>query len=472
MTTSAQAPAMAPAQPTRQYVRAPGQPHALAHIPGEDGWPVIGNTLKLLRDPIATVNGFHAKYGSVYRSRAFGYRSVALLGPEGNELVLFDRDKNFSSQAGWGPVLDKLFPRGLMLMDFEEHRLHRKALGVAFKSGPMRSYHDALNDGISSRIAEWHLEGRGQGAGTDFAFYPHIKQLTLDLAATSFLGIALGEQARDVNRAFAAMVAASVGVVRKPLPGTQMWRGVNGRKVISDYFASEIPKRRHGNGADLFSELCRATKDDGALLTVQEIIDHMSFLMMAAHDTITSSVTSLVYQLAKNLEWQEKLRLEMLALGLPPGAGLPTDRLADLPLTEMAFKEAMRIVPPVPSIPRRALRDFTFNGFDIPGGTGVGINPLFTHRMPSIWPDPERFDPQRFTDAAVRGRHKYAWVPFGGGAHMCLGLHFAYMQAKTFFYHLLTTSQISIRDGYAPKWQMWPIPKPTDGLQIHLERRR
>jgi cytochrome P450 len=453
-------------------LRVPGQKHPLAHIPGEDGWPVIGNTLRLLRDPVGTVQEFHAKFGPVYRSRAFGYRNVSLLGPEGNELVLFDREKNFSSQRGWGPVLDQVFPKGLMLMDFEEHRLHRKALGVAFKSGPMKSYHDALNDGISRRVAEWHLEGGGQGSGANFAFYPHIKQLTLDLAATSFLGIALGEQARDVNNAFVEMVAASVGVVRKPLPGTQMWRGVNGRKVISAFFAGEIPKRRQGNGADLFSELCRTTKEDGSLLTVQEIIDHMSFLMMAAHDTITSSVTSMVYQLAKNPEWQEKLRAEMLSLGLPPGANLPYERLGDLKLLEMAFKEAMRIVPPVPSIPRRAVRDFTFKGFDIPGGTGVGINPLFTHHMPSIWPNPSQFDPLRFTDEAVRGRHKYAWVPFGGGAHMCLGLHFAYMQAKIFFYHLLTTSRISVADGYQPQWQMWPIPKPRDGLQIRIERLR
>ena len=150
-------------------------------------------------------------------------------------------------------------------------------------------------------------------------------------------------------------------------------------------------------GASVLARLCTGAtwgegpvwmKEDGSLLTVQEIIDHMSFLMMAAHDTITSSVTSMVYQLAKNPEWQEKLRAEMLSLGLPPGASLPYERLGDLDLVEMAFKEAMRIVPPVPSIPRRAVRDFTFKGFDIPGGTGVGINPLFTHHMASIWPNP------------------------------------------------------------------------------------
>jgi len=455
---------------SRSGVLAKAEPQGLTHLPGEAGWPVVGNTFAALRDPLGHVEGMHRKYGPIYRDNLFGKLSVVLLGPEANELILFDRDKNFSSAGGWGFLLDRLFPRGLMLMDFDEHRLHRKTLGVAFKPAPMKAYLGALNAAISRRIAEWHLAGPGQGGHSDFKFYPAIKQLTLDLAATSFLGIELGGEALAVNRAFVDMVAAITGVVRAPVPGTQMWRGVKGRTAIVAFFSREIPGRRAGQGTDLFSELCRARKEDGSLLTDQEIADHMSFLMMAAHDTLTSSVTSLVYLLAKHPEWQDKLRAEMHGLRLPPGAPLPYDRLGELVLLEMAFKEAMRLNPPVPGIPRRAVRDFTFQGRDIPAGTRVAVNPMFTHRMPDIWPEPLRFDPMRFTDAAVRTRHKYAWVPFGGGAHMCLGLHFAYMQAKSFAYHLLTTSKLSLPQNYVPRWQMWPIPKPRDGLPIGIER--
>ena len=130
-------------------------------------------------------------------------------------------------------------------------------------------------------------------------------------------------------------------------------------------------------------------------------------------------------------------------------AGQPTtfDNLEAMPLTEMAFKEAMRLKPPVPSIPRRAIRDFTFKGFAVPAGTMVGVNPLFTHHMPEIWPDPDKFDPMRFTEEAQRNRHRFAWVPFGGGAHMCLGLHFAYMQAKCFTRHFLQNLSVSLSGG-------------------------
>jgi cytochrome P450 len=411
----------------------------------------------------------YRKHGPVYRDYLFGVRSVHMLGPEANELVLFDREKNFASSNGWGFLLDRLFPRGLILMDFDEHHLHRKALGVAFKPTPMKAYLRALNDGISGRVAEWHLAGSRQGGTTDLHFYPAIKQLTLDLAATSFLGLGLGSHANAVNRAIVDMVAAITGLVRTPIPGTVMWRGVKGRESIVAFFCQEIPKRRAGQGTDLFSELCRATKEDGSLLTHQEIADHMSFLMMAAHETLTSSVTSLIYLLGRHPEWQDKLRGEMHGLGLPPSAPLPYERLGELALFEMAFNEAMRINPPVPGVARAAVRDFHFKGHDIPAGTGISINTLFTHRMPEIWPEPLKFDPLRFVDEAARARHKYAWVPFGGGAHMCLGLHFAYMQAKSFFYHLLTTTRVRLPDGYVPRWQMWPIPKPRDGLPIRIE---
>ncbi len=433
----------------------------LAHIPGENGLPVIGNTFRLLGDPIGFTRGMVDKFGLVYRNHAFGGYVINMLGPDANELVLFDRDKLFSSEQGWGPMLNLLFPRGLMLMDFDKHRADRKTLSVAFKPEPMRLYADALNEGIAARMPDW--------AGRSFAFYPAIKQLTLDLAATSFLGIPWGPEAEQVNQAFVDMVQASVGVIRRPLPGTAMGRGVAGRRFLIDYFTPQVAERRAREGQDIFTQICHARDDAGELMPVEAIIDHMNFLMMAAHDTITSSLTSMVWLLASNQHWQDQVRDELLSIS-PAGAGVGHNALGQLELTEMAFKEALRMIPPVPALPRRALRDFSFGGFDIPAGTHVGIQPSFTHHMAEYWPEPDKFDPMRFTPEAVRGRHKYAWVPFGGGAHMCLGLHFAYMQVKIFLHHALSQGRFTVADGYKPEWQMWPIPKPKDGLPVTFAR--
>lgn len=432
----------------------------ISHIPGEDGMPVFGTTFRVLKDPQGYTERMHSAHGRVYRSNTLGQRTVTLLGPDANEFVLFDRSKIFSSDLGWTPTLERLFPRGLMMLDFEVHRGHRKTMQAAFKTSAMRSYIESLNEGIKARLDIWSKTPK-------FEFYPAIKALTLDLAASPFLGIPWGPEADKINRSFVDMVAASIAPIRYPVPGTKMAKGVKGRTFMSDYFASEIPKRRGSEAQDMFTILCNAKNEDGTGFNDQEIIDHMNFLMMAAHDTITSSVTSMIYELARNPDWQEKLRAEMFAL--EEDGDFPHARLNDVPLADMAFKEVLRLHAPVPALPRRAIKDFEFGGYKIPAGTMVGLNPLFTHRMADIWPDPLKFDPMRFTAEEIAKRHKYAWIPFGGGAHMCLGLHFAYMQAKVFLYHFLTTHKVTLEDGYEAQWRPWPIYKPQDGLPVIIE---
>lgn len=445
----------------RPALKAPGRA-ALAHLPGDDGLPLVGDTFSVLADPLVAFRQMVEKYGLVYRTRAFGQRTVGFLGPEGLGFLLSDQAKLLSSAEGWGHFLGLLFPRGLMLLDFDEHRLHRRALSVAFKAGPLKSYFALLNAGIAERLAVWRQ------SPSEFLFYPAIKQLTLDLAAAAFLGATLGREVEGIKRAFIDMVTAGAAVIRRPLPGTSMRRGVLGREVVVDYFNSQVPLRREQDGQDLFSQLCRATHEDGSLMTAQEIADHMSFLMMAAHDTLASSISALVHFLMLYPKWQERLRAEIDGLGLAAGEPLPFEHLDQLPLTEMAFKEAMRLIPPVVSLPRRAQREFQFGGHRIPAGTDIFASILFTHHMPELWPEPERFDPTRFSEKNARDRHRFAYAPFGGGAHMCIGLHFASMQAKCFIYHLLGASRIAAPAGYQPRWQMLPIPKPRDGLRVSL----
>ena len=118
-----------------------------------------------------------------------------------------DRDKLFSSEQGWGPLLNLLFPRGLMLMDFDHHRAERRVLGVAFKPEPMRHYAQRLDQGIARRVTDWAATG-------EFRFYDAIKQLSLDLAADCFLGMELGDEAARINQAFVDEVQASVAPIR------------------------------------------------------------------------------------------------------------------------------------------------------------------------------------------------------------------------------------------------------------------
>src|SRR6202790_4805536 len=217
------------------YTFTPPKRNSLTHIPGDEGWPIIGKTLDVLADPKGQIERQAAKYGPVYRGHMFGETSIVLLGPDANELVLFDQARQFSSALGWGRILGLLFPRGLMLLDFDEHRLHRRALSVAFKSGPMKSYLAELDTGIAARVAQWKAQPG------PMLFYPAMKQLTLDLAATSVLAAVTVPEVDEITRASVDMVAPPVAVIHKPLPGTKMARGVRGRKRIVASFSEQIP---------------------------------------------------------------------------------------------------------------------------------------------------------------------------------------------------------------------------------------
>jgi cytochrome P450 len=431
----------------------------LDHIPGKKGLPVLGILPEAVFDPLAFARRMYAKYGPVHRFYASGNWNVQLIGPDASELILFDREKKFSTRYGWEPVFGPLFPGGLLLRDLEDHRIHRRAIGSAFKPQQLEGYLKLFEESAARAVEKW--------SGRSFHFYPALREMTIEVAVISFMGLNLGQEATRFSHAFGDLIKATVAVIPKPLPGTLLRRGIDGRRYLEDFIRRRIPERRSGGGTDLFSQLCLATYDDESLLDDQEIIDHLIFVMAAAHDTLTSGLSSTVYYLARHPEWQREVRDELLGAGLVPHE-LSAAALGELPVTENVIKEALRLNTPAPIIWRRAVRDIEFGGFHIPAGTVTGANVLLTQRLAEHWPDPERFDPTRFTPENSKDRHRFAWTPFGGGAHMCLGLHHAMMQSKAFLLHLLAEHRVEIASHYVPRWYYWPNCRPLDGLPVTL----
>jgi cytochrome P450 len=228
-----------------------------------------------------------------------------------------------------------------------------------------------------------------------------------------------------------------------------------------------IGKKRGDAGGDMFSRLCRARSESGEVFTDQEVLDHMIFLMMAAHDTTTSTLTSLTWELARHPEWQERIREESLALDDPCPGYDELDRLTGL---TWAMQETLRLYPPLPVIPRTATRAFEWEGHRIPAGTMVVASPIYTHVMDEWWDGPMRFDPERFSPArAEHERHTHSWIPFGGGTHMCIGRRFAETQVRLVMHQLVQRYRWSVPLGYQMPVQQAPISKPVDGLPIDLE---
>ena len=454
-------------QVTDRAMRFAGKPSKSAkekfqQLPGDMGMPLLGHTIMALNDPHRFWDKMRKAYGNIYRSNAFFNDTVHMISAEANELVLLDKNKAFSSELGWNSLLGLLFPHGLMLMDFEAHRHDRKLISGAFKTGPMKGYLSTLNAMIPPRVQAW-------GGLKNFLFYPEIKKLTLEAASEVFFGFEDKKTAAKVNKALTDIVAASVAVVRKPVPGTQMYRGVKGRAYLVKTLRPEVKNRRGNNAPDLFSRLCQERDDNGNDLDPRMIVDHMIFIWMAAHDTITSSLSSLVLELARHPDWQDRIRTDTNA-ALDQSGAMGYDQMSGLEIVELAMKEALRLRPPLPTIVRHSVKDTVLDGKLIPAGYQIAISPTGVHMDPSHWPNPEKFDPMRFTiEGGVKDRHKYAWVPFGGGAHMCIGLHFAYMMTKVIIAYMLKNFDITVAKDYQPSFQILPIVKPKDGLQVSLK---
>ena len=450
--------------PRRPLSKVPAGSH-LKPVQGTIGLPIVGHTGAVIAamagEPMVVMRHRYDTYGPVSWAHMFGHRMIFVLGPDACESVLQNRDRAFANGPGWAYWIGPFFPRGLMLLDFDEHLHHRRIMQQAFTHERLLGYLEAMNPAIARGIGGWR-------AGRRFSVLASMKQLTLDLATEVFMGARLGREAAGLHRAFIDTVRAGLAFVRFDVPGGKWSRGLRGRRVLEQFFRARLPEKRASRGNDLFAVLCRAQSEDGHSFGDTDIINHMIFLLMAAHDTTTITMTSMAYYLAKHPEWQHRARDESLALGSAQASFAELERLTTL---DLVMKEAMRLVAPVPYLGRMAVKDTEVCGHFVPAGTMAAVVPYFSHRMSEYWPDPDRFDPGRFApDRREDKVHPFAWQPFGGGVHKCIGLHFAGLQIKAILHQVLLQYRWSVAPHYETKFDFTTLPVPKDGLPVRLER--
>jgi cytochrome P450 len=443
--------------PVRELA-APPPGSGLAPVLGDAGAPVVGHALDSMRFGVDFALHHYEKYGPVSWMGSFGQKFVVLAGPEATQVALVNKDKAFS-QEGWKFFIELFFHRGLMLLDFEEHHLHRRIMQEAFTRDRLAGYARQFGPVLREGIANW-------GDANGPRLYWALKRLTLDVATRVFMDMPSGTNAAQINRAFVDSVRAGTALIRFRVPGGRWAAGLAGRRTLERYFAENLPAKRRANGDDLFSALCHATGEDGEQFSDDDVINHMIFLMMAAHDTTTITSTAAAYHLARHPQWQERAREESLALGddLPDLAAL--DELKTL---DLVIKESLRLTAPVPSLPRKTVKDTDVLGHYIPAGTFVNVSPNTNHFSPEHWTDPHSFDPERFAEGRREDKsHRYAWMPFGGGAHKCIGLHFGMVEVKAVLHEMLRAYRWSVPDGYRIRWDYVSLPVPVDGLPVSL----
>ena len=412
--------------------------------------PVVGHSIQFNYDALALIQRLQESKGDVFQLNILNEDVLLFLTPSATKQIFLDPDDNFSSTHGWEFSIGPTFENGLMLRDFDDHKYHRSLLQNSFRRDALDKYIHI----IQPRIDSWIEEVKQK---REFYLYKSIKQLMFNVAVELFFDEVDDTKLNHLNQLFINSIKPATTIVRSPYPMTRMKKGLKARVELLEYFQEKSDKIDLSKET-LFADLVK-TNNEEAGLTNFEIAEHMIFLLLAAHDTTTSTLTSSIHFLAGDENYQNKVKTESSTLSKTDISDLKNGIIG-----EALFNEAIRKYPPVPFSPRLVVRDAELDGYEILKNTYIAAGPLVLHNDERYWEDPLAFNPERFEDPTIT--HE-AYFPFAGGAHTCLGKFFASYLFKNVVYKLVDNFQI-INTNEELKINPAPIPNPRKDVKIQV----
>lgn len=426
--------------------------------------------VRLLRDPVAHLTDV-AKLGDVVQLRARGREVTYLVNhPELIRDVLVTNQRNFKK----GRALERaklLLGDGLLTAEGDVHRRQRRMIQPEFHRQHINRYGETMVALTTRRAARW-----SDGQAMDM--HREMSALTLAIAGITLFGSEVEHESAEIATAldetfttFMRTFYLPFGdtLLRLPLPSSRrFWRSTDRLIASVDRLIAE--RRAHPNdAADLLSLLLRVrdTEGDGAGMTDQQVKDEVLTFFLAGHETTANALAWSWYLLAQHPAVADRMAAEASACGDRP---LGADDFANLSFTRMVFAESMRLYPPAWAIARRSLGPCEIGGFPIPADALVVVSPYVVHRDARWWPDPEQFDPERWA-APDPARPKFAYFPFGGGARMCIGEHFAWLEGVLVLATLAREWRMTLAPGATVSTHATITLRPRHGIPLVLHRR-
>lgn len=384
--------------------------------------------LRLVRNPLEHFTRLAREHGDVVHVR-MGREHIYLVShPELVREVLVSNQRNFKK----GRALERarfLLGDGLLTSEGEHHLRQRRMIQPEFHRQHVARYADTMVEVATSRVATWR-----DGAAVDV--HKEMSAVALSIASRTLFGADVGYEAEEIGAALEATFGTFMRtfympfgdlVLRLPIPSSRrFWQGA--RRVQQTVNRLIAERRASGEDRDdLLSLLLRARdlEGDGTGMTDDEVRDEVLTFFLAGHETTANALTWSWVLLAGHPDVADRVAAEARACGDGP---LGAAHLSHLPYTRMVLSESMRLYPPAWTVARRALGDFTLGAHRIPAGALVVTSQYVIQRDARWWPDPDRFDPERWRPDLTVERPKFAYFPFGGGARMCIGEHFAWME--------------------------------------------
>ncbi len=397
--------------------------------PGPRSRLPAGVFFKFRRDPLRWLEETAAKYGDVVRFRLGTQDAYFLNHPDLVKEVLVTQDRAFKK----GRALERskrLLGEGLLTSEGDFHRRQRRLAQPAFHRQRIAGYAEAMVGIAERQCSAWQ-------DGQELDIHHEMMRMTLTIVARTLFDADVEADAEGVGRAltevmelFTFMLAPFSEFLEKlPLPPMRRFERV--RKDL-DRVINRIIRERREEGrdhGDLLSMLMNAedVEGDGGKMSDRQLRDELITLILAGHETTANALTWTWYLLALHPQVEVWLHEEWdrVLAGHRPVA----EDYAQLRYTEMVFSESMRLFPPAWVIGRRAIQEVRIGDYLLPKAALVLVSQYTLHRDPRFFPEPERFDPQRWTPAERAARPRFAYFPFGAGSRQCIGEGFAWMEA-------------------------------------------
>ena len=414
--------------------------------------PLLGHMAKFARDPVAMMQRVREACGPVGEFRMLNKRVVLLSGPAAQEAFCRAPDEQLSQKVAYR-MMTPVFGEGVVF-DAAPGRLNEqlRILMPALRDRNMRTYADIFTEEVERMIATW-------GEQAEINLLDFTAELTTYTSSHCLLGV---EFRRNMNEEFARVYGDlekgvnAIAYVNPYLPLPVFRRRDRARKRLLEMITAIIDQRRSSGSEaqDALQVLMESRYSDGTALTPNEITGILTASMFAGHHTSSGTEAWTIIELARNPEWAARVVDEVDALYARDG-GLTYQAFREVPVLESVLKEVLRLHPPLVILMRGVLRDFNVEGVTIPAGKLVAISPAVSHRIPELFPDPERFDPSRYDPGRAEDERPFAWIPFGGGHHRCSGSAFALMQLKAITMSLLRRYAFELvdpPDTYGPDY--------------------
>jgi len=436
--------------------------------PGENGVS-LRNTWRFRRDPLNLLREGYERYGPIFGIRiVLGY-NLAMIGPEANHFMLVSGRENFAWREGRMGDLLTLLGDGLLTTDGDYHDNSRAILMPAFHRDRVLSAATVMGD--ESTMA---CDALPIGSFTDM--YVWTRDLAMRIAMRALFGFDpdSGRAAEIADHFESGLSFHSREFPMQMLfgPGTPLAKLRRDRAALERLVGAEIARRRERgeDGEDMLGSLIAATDEEGRGLGDRQVLDHVLTLLFAGHDTTTSTVSFLVYELARNPEWADRLAAELADVC---GEREPSaeELFGGLPLLTRAVDETLRLYPPAWIGPRRSIRDFEFAGVTAPAGLPCFYSSWVSHRLPQFFPDPDRFDPDRFLPERRAKWPRGAYVPFGMGPRVCVGKRFGYTEVHAIAAALIRRFRFELPAGHEMTIHQAPTLSPEGGLPVRLTPR-